>query len=297
MMMSHSRGHRAPPGRIAYVGGRYIAHGEASVHIEDRGLQFADSVYEVCAVQGGRVMDEAPHLVRLERSLSELGISMPMVPDALKIVLREVARRNYLRDGFLYLQVTRGEATRDHAATDAMHPLLIVTAKRIDPKAIEKRRAAGVAVVTTPENRWGRCDIKSTALLPNVLAKTDAKKRGAYEAWFVDANGFVTEGSSTNAWIVTADGHAVTRALHDNILPGVTRSVALRAAADVAIEERAFSVEEAYTAREAFLTSATGGVMPVITIDGRKVGEGKPGPVAARLQALYRDLSQKESMA
>jgi len=245
-------------------------------------------------VQDGRVMDEAPHLKRLRRSLDELGMSLPMSDAALKLVLREVGRRNRLKNGFLYLQVTRGAATRDHAVPANVRPSLIVTARRIAPSAIEKRRASGVTVVTTPENRWGRCDIKSTALLPNVLAKTEAKRQGGFEAWFVDGEGFVTEGASTNAWIVTPGGEAITRALTDNILPGVTRAVALEAAMGegLVIVERAFTREEAYNAAEAFLSSATGGVMPVSAIDGRTIGEGRPGPVAARLQALYARLSE-----
>jgi D-alanine transaminase len=292
-LMHRMRAERSPPGRIAWVDGVYAPHSDAAVHIEDRGLQFADAVYEVCAVQDGRVMDEAPHLKRLRRSMSELGMDLPMSDGALKLVLREVARRNRLKDGFLYLQVTRGAATRDHAAPAGLRPSLIVTARRIAPAAIEKRRATGVAVVTVPETRWARCDIKSTALLPNVLAKTEAKRRGGFEAWFVDRQGFITEGSSTNAWIVNAEGEAITRALTDNILPGVTRAVAMEAASGegLAIVERAFTRDEAYGAAEAFLTSATGGVMPVVTIDGRTIGEGRPGPVAARLQALYAQLS------
>jgi len=288
-MHSAIAGDRAPPGRIAYVDGRYLLHGQAGVHIEDRGLQFADAVYEVVGVTDGRLTDEEPHLTRLVRSLSEIGMTMPMSGTALKSVLREVMRRNHLRNGFLYLQVTRGVAARDHAVPKGIRPTLIVTAKRVTPAAIEARRAKGISVHTTKETRWARCDIKSTALLPNVLAKTEAKELGAYEAWFVDQDGFVTEGSSTNAWIVDADGTAITRSLSDNILPGVTRSVAIRAAAEsgVTVAERAFSLQEAYGAREAFVTSATGGVMPVVTIDGRMIGEGKPGPVAARLQALY----------
>jgi D-alanine transaminase len=199
-----------------------------------------------------------------------------------------------VKDGIVYLQVTRGAANRDHAVPKAILPTLIVTAKRIAPASVEARRAKGVAVVTVPENRWARCDIKSTALLPNVLAKTKAKEEGAFEAWFVDAGGHVTEGSSTNAWIVDAAGTAITRSLADNILPGVTRALVLEAALreGIAIAERPFTLEEAYTAAEAFVTSATGGVMPVVTIDGRKIGTGKPGPVAARMHGLYLSISR-----
>lgn len=293
-MIEEIAGERAPPGRIAYVDGRYLPHGEASVHVEDRGLQFADAVYEVFGVAKGKLTDEAPHLKRLERSLREIGMQMPMEPSSLKIVLREVVRQNRLKEGIVYLQVTRGAANRDHAVPKAILPTVIVTAKRISPASIEARRAKGIAVVTVPETRWARCDIKSTALLPNVLAKTKAREEGAYEAWFVDAEGFVTEGSSTNAWIVGDAGTAITRSLADNILPGVTRGIVLQAAAEegLAITERPFSREEAYAAAEAFVTSATGGVMPVVKIDGRTVGSGSPGPVAAKMRRLYLALSR-----
>ena len=289
-----------PQGRIAYVDGRYLPHAEASVHIEDRGLQFADAVYEVCSVNDGLLLDEAGHLDRLERSLSELAIPMPMGRGALMAVMREVMRRNRLKDGLVYLQVTRGAYRRDHAIPKDARPSLIITARSLDPKTYDKRRAEGVSVVTLKENRWGRCDIKTTGLLPNVLAKTEARKDGAYEAWFVDTDGFVTEGASTNAWIVTGKDVLVTRDLKANILAGVTRKGVLAALLHHginAIEERAFTLKEANAASEAFITSASGGVIPVVTIDGRAVGTGRPGPMAARVHALYRDLSLAEAKA
>ena len=289
-----------PQGRIAYVDGRYLPHAGAAVHIEDRGLQFADAVYEVCSVNEGLLLDEQGHLDRLERSLKELSIPMPMTRDALKVVTREVMRRNRLKDGLIYLQVTRGAYRRDHAIPQTVRPSLIITARSLDPKTYDKRRAEGVSVVTLKENRWGRCDIKTTGLLPNVLAKTEARKDGAYEAWFVDTDGFVTEGASTNAWIVTGKDVLVTRDLKANILAGVTRKGVLAALSHHginAIEERAFTLKEANAASEAFITSASGGVIPVVTIDGRAVGTGRPGPMAARVHALYRDLSLAEAKA
>ena len=291
-------GHLLPPGRIAYVDGRYIRHGAAGVHVEDRGLQFADSVYEVIAVSNARLVDAAPHLARLEKSLSSIGINMPVCPASLAVILNETARRNQLREGLLYLQVTRGAASRDHAAPDNACPTLIVTAKRTDASLMQARRGSGVAVISTADIRWARCDIKSTGLLPNVLAKTEARKQGAYEAWFVDGDGFVTEGSSTNAWMVGSDGAPITRSLHDNILAGITRSVLLQAmsAAGIVVQERAFSLEEAYGAHEAFISSATGGVIPVVQIDGKAVGSGAVGPVAKHMYALYCELSRKISM-
>lgn len=291
------RSSRAPAGRIAYVDGRYLPHGAAAVHIEDRGLQFADSVYEVYAVSSGRLMDEAKHLDRLERSLAAIDMPLPLARKALQTILREVVRRNRLRGGLIYLQITRGAWPRDHAVPAGARPSVIVTARRVDAVAAEKRRATGVAVITAPDIRWGRCDIKSTALLPNVLAKTQARRAGAYEAWFCDRAGLITEGSSTNAWIVDASGVVITRSLSESILPGVTRAAVLEAASDagMSIRERAFSVKEAYAAREAFLSSAGGGIVPVTSIDGRKIGDGKPGSTTARLAALYHELSQREA--
>ena len=296
MPLKMSRG-RPPVGRIAYVDGNYRAHTAAGVHIEDRGLQFGDAVYEVCMVLDGRLLDESAHLDRLQRSLSELGIAMPMRRNALRIVLRETMRRNRLHNGFLYLQVTRGAFRRDHAIPALDRPTLIVTARNIDFASVEARRAQGVAVFSTPDIRWGRCDIKSTGLLPNVLAKTKAHEHGAYEAWFVDAAGFITEGASTNAWIVNDKGRAVTRSLSPAILPGVTRAAIIAAlgAQGIAIEERSFTLEEAKAAREAFITSATAGAMPVVAIDERPIGNGHPGLVTQQIQAAYRLMAEREA--
>jgi len=287
-----------PQGRVAYVDGRYLPHARATVHIEDRGLQFADAVYEVCSVNDGLLLDETGHLDRLERSLKELAIPMPMGRAALMAVMREVMRRNRLTDGLIYLQVTRGAYRRDHAIPQTVRPSLMITARSLDPKTYDKRRVDGISVITVKENRWGRCDIKTTGLLPNVLAKTEARKAGAYEAWFVDPQGFVTEGSSTNAWIVTRKDVLVTRDLKANILAGVTRKGVLAALSHHginAIEERAFTLKEATEASEAFITSASGGVIPVVIIDGHAIGTGTPGPMASRIHALYRDMSLAEA--
>lgn len=294
-MNFHSR--RLPAGRIAYVDGRYLPHGDAGVHIEDRGLQFADSIYEVCAIAGGRLLDEAGHFARLERSLGEIGMKMPMPPRALRTVMQETARRNRVKDGILYLQITRGALRRDHPIPERAQPTVIITARTLDMAAFAKRREEGIAVMSRPDIRWGRCDIKSTGLLPNVLAKTEARKNGAYEAWLVDKEGFVTEGTSTNAWIVTAEGRVVTRKLGNAILPGVTRASVIHALAQaqLTVDERAFRLEEAFAAREAFITAATAGIVPVVKIDGREIGEGRPGPVAARVYALYRAFAEHEA--
>jgi D-alanine transaminase len=281
---------KRPAGRIAYVDGHYLRHGAAAVHIEDRGLQLGDSVYEVCRIADGRLIDEAEHLERLERSLGEIEIAMPMSRAALRHVMAETVRRNGVCNGMLYLQITRGALRRDHAIPlDAPKPTMIVTVRSLDQTAIAKRGAEGVSVITRPDERWGRCDIKTTQLLPNLLAKTAAKQAGAFEAWLIDSEGFVTEGASTNAWIVDEQGHVVTRALSHAILPGVTRRVILEATAEaqISVVQRRFTLQEALSAREAFLSSASGGAVPVISIDGRRIGNGQPGSLTRRIAALY----------
>jgi D-alanine transaminase len=295
---AHSWPTRAPAGRIAYVNGRYVPHGDAHVHIEDRGLQFADSVYEVCAVIDRAIWDEEEHLERLERSLSELRMTMPVARGSLKFLLREIARRNHVENGLVYLQVTRGAARRDHPIpAHPPKPTLILTARSLDMKAIDKRRREGVRVVTLADQRWARCDVKSTALLPNILAKSDARDRDAYEAWLVDRDGYVTEGSSTTAWIVDGEGRIITRNLSNAILPGVTRRIALEVAAEgqLPFVERAFTPAEAGQAREAFLSAASAGIFPIVAIDGRPVGDGNPGPVTRRLQELYLAAAAKRA--
>ena len=276
--------------RIAYVNGRYQPHAEASVHIEDRGFQFADGVYEYFSVFGGRLADAEGHLERLWRSLSELRIDPPMSERALLVVLHETIRRNRIQDGAVYLQITRGAAPRDHPfPRPGTPPTLVVTAKPVDFAAGEARARAGVKVLTQPDNRWGRCDIKSVGLLPNVLAKQAAREAGAYEAWLVDDLGLVTEGASTNAWIVDAEGVLRTRDTNANILRGVTRKtlIALAEETGTQISQKPFTVAEAQAAREAFITAASTFVMPVVEIDGLPVGDGRPGPISERLRALY----------
>lgn len=281
---------RAPSGRVAYVNGRYLPHGSAGVHIEDRSLQLGDGIYEVTAIVDGRSIDEEEHLDRMERSLREIGMDMPMGRAAMKLVMREMIKRNRIKDGLLYIQVSRGTVKRDHPIPDSPpRPTLIMTARPQDPGLSEKKRKEGVAVITRPDQRWARRDIKTVQLLPNLLAKTEARKNGAYEAWLVDSDGFVTEGASTNAWIVDKNGDVVTRQLSNDILPGVTRRVILEAAsgAQLKIVERKFSVEEARQAKEAFISSASGAAIPVVAIDGIPVGDGKPGPLSRRIRELY----------
>lgn len=282
--------------RIAYVNGRYVRHADACVHIEDRGYQFADGVYEVCEVARGYIMDMPGHLNRLDRSLRELSIAWPVSRRVLQNLMSEVVRRNRVTNGLVYLQVTRGVALRDHAfPAPGTRPSLVITAKRTSPEASAKRAETGISVITVPENRWDRVDIKTIGLLPNVLARQQAKEAGAQEAWFVDKNGNVTEGAATNAWIVTADGTLVTRPADHGILRGITRTTVLKVAEklNLKVEERGFSVEEAKKAREAFITAATTVVMPVVVIDGHPVANGHPGSVATSLRQAFFDVAEK----
>src|SRR5712691_1261960 len=274
--------------RIAYVAGQYLPHRLAAVHIEDRGYQFADGVYEVIAVVNGHLVDAERHLTRLHRSLVDLRIAPPMADASLRIVIREIVRCNGVDTGIVYLQVTRGAAPREHAFPKAAKPTLVVTARRSRPPD-PRLGQDGIAVITIPDIRWQRCDIKSVALVANVLGKQAAREKGAYEAWQVDRAGQVTEGTSTNAWIVTADDTVVTRAADSAILNGVTRLAIL----DIIrregyrLVERPFTVAEAKAAREAFLTSTTADLLPVVRIDDTPVGEGKPGPLGQKLRAAY----------
>ena len=281
--------------RIAYVNGRYLPLRDATVHVEDRGYQFADAVYEVCEVRGGRLIDERRHLDRLERSLRELRIRMPMARAALSVVLHEVVAHNRIGYGTVYLQIGRGVARRDHAFPPPQtKPSLVVTARPLNKARNEASAEKGIAIVGVPDNRWGRVDIKTTGLLPNVLARQAALDAGARDAWFVDKDGKVTEAASANAWIVTPAGTLVTRQADHAILRGITRGVSLDVvkAQGLTVEERGFTLEEAYAAREAFETSATQIVMPVVSIDGHKIADGKPGPVAKALRREFHRFAE-----
>lgn len=282
--------------RIAYVNGRYVAHSDACVHIEDRGYQFADGVYEVCEVARGYIVDSKRHLDRLDRSLSELRIDWPINRAALVHVMREVVRRNRVRNGLVYLQATRGVAPRDHFfPAPGTKSALVVTAKRSDPAVLAAKAANGLKVITVPENRWDRVDIKSVGLLPNVLARQQAKEAGAQEAWFVDPDGTVKEGAATNAWIVTKDGVLVTRPADHGILRGITRTTLMEVSRKLGlkVEERGFTVDEAKSAKEAFITAATMVVMPIVAIDGLPVANGHPGSVALSLREAFFDVAEK----
>ena len=276
--------------RIAYVNGGYVPLRQAMVHVEDRGYQFGDAVYEVCEVRGGRLVDQRRHLERLRRSLEALQIRLPMSYSALGVVLREVVARNRIGHGIVYLQVSRGVARRDHAfpAPD-VPPSLVVTARPLNARRNEALAAAGIAVISVPDNRWGRVDIKTTGLLPNVLARQAAIAQGARDAWFVGNDGKVTEAASANTWIVTQAGRVVTRPADHVILKGITRTVLFDVikAQGLSLEERAFTLAEAYAAREAFVTAASQIVLPVVRIDGHVIGEGRPGPLATALRRTF----------
>jgi D-alanine transaminase len=281
--------------RIAYVNGRYLPLRDAKVHVEDRGYQFSDGVYEVCEVRDGRLIDERRHLERLQRSLSELRIHLPISLRALDVVLHETVRRNRIGYGIVYLQITRGVARRDHAfPTVPVEPSIVVTARPLNRARNEALAEKGIAVVSVPDNRWGRVDIKTIGLLPNVLARQAAIEQGARDAWFVDRDGAVTEAASANAWIVTAAGTAVTRPADHAILRGITRTVLLDVikAQGLRLEERAFTLKEAYAAREAFITSASQIVLPVVRIDDHPIGNGAPGLLATALRREFHRFAE-----
>ncbi len=283
--------------RITYVNGRYVHGADAAISAMDRGFLFGDAVYEVCEVLGGRIVDERRHMERLAGSLGAIRMPMPMTPAALGRVLRETVRRNRVRDGAVFLQVSRGVGLngRDFLfPPDDMPQTLVVTARAHDRAANAARAEKGIAVRTVPDTRWGRCDIKTAMLLAACLAKEDAKADGCQEAWFVDADGLVTEGASSNAWIIDSNGRLRTRALGRNLLRGVTRTTLLDvlAKAQIALDETPFTVADAQAAREAFISSATTIVLPVVSIDGKTVGEGTPGPISRRLLALFHDIAE-----
>jgi D-alanine transaminase len=281
--------------RVIYVNGRYLPYAEAGVHAEDRGFQFADAVYEVCEVKAGRLVDETRHMRRLARSLEELKISAPMTPAAWSVVLRETIRRNRVVDGLVYLQVSRGAGRRDFSFPSAdLTPTVVCLARSLAPGKSASTADTGIGVKTVPDIRWGRCDIKTVMLLPAVLAKHAAQAEAAGEAWLVDADGCVTEGASSNAWIVDKDGRLITRQIDNAILRGVTRTtlIDLIEREGLKLVERPFTVAEAKAAREAFVTSATNIVMPVVSIDGQPIGNGAPGLLTLKLRADFHAVAE-----
>jgi D-alanine transaminase len=285
--------------RIAYVNGRYVRHADAMVHVEDRGYQFADGVYEVCEVRHSMIVDMTRHLDRLRRSLSELRIDWPMHRAALVRVIREVLRRNRVKNGLFYLQVTRGVAKRDHVfPAPGTKPSIVVTAKNTNPAVIAAKNANGIKTITVPDNRWDRVDIKTVGLLSNALVRQQAKEAGAQEAIYLDANGIVKEGAATNVWMVDSDGTLLTRPAEHGILRGITRTTLMDVAKtlDLNIREEEFSVEKMLSAREVFITAATSICFPVIEIDGKTIANGHPGSVSQKIREAFFDIAEKTSI-
>jgi len=280
----------------AYVNGRYLPLAEAAVHVEDRGLQFADSLYEVAAVINGRLFDWEPHLARLRRGAAALFISGLPSEAVLERIARKLLADSRLAHALLYIQVTRGTARRDHAFPDVA-PTLIMTIRAFDFAQRAAQQQTGIAVISLPDQRWARCDLKTTGLLPAVLAKQEAKVAGAFEAMFVAPDGSVTEGGSTNIYMVDGSGSIVTHPLSARILPGIARDTLLRLARahQIPVVERAFTLEEARAAPELFLTSTTAPILPITRLDGDAIGCGNPGPVASRLAAIAWDEVERQT--
>ena len=273
--------------RIVYVNGQFVPESEAQVSVFDRGFLFGDGVYEVSSVLDRGLVDNAAHLVRLARSLGELGMDAPISPEEIVRAQKELIARNDLDEGIVYLQITRGPADRDFAYPAEPKPTLVMFTQR-KPLVDNPLAARGITIATVPELRWQRRDVKTVGLLAASMAKQAALDAGADDAWMVE-DGFVTEGSSNNAWIVTRGGVVVTRHLGNKILHGITRAAVLRLAREcqIAIEERPFTVDEAKRAAEAFITSASSFVIPVVGIDGETIGDGRPGPTTSRLREIY----------
>ncbi|MGC6511393.1 MAG: D-amino-acid transaminase [Parvibaculales bacterium] len=281
--------------RIAYIDGQYMPLSEAHVNVEDRSYQFSDGVYEVFALRDGHLIDEEAHFDRLDRSLSEMSIPAVMSRQAMRLVVRETIRKNAVTSGVVYLQISRGVAPRNHIYPDGLKPVLIITVRPQQKDAINRLKCEGIAVVSHPDQRWARCDIKSISLLPNILARQSAKQAQAQEAWLLDGNGFVTEGAATNAWILSAEGTLVTRPSGADILPGITREILLQVIKGQGLNfvERPFTLDEAFEAQEAFSTASTMTIFPVVSIDGQKIGSGLPGSLTLQLFDAYEKYSIK----
>ncbi|WP_020410868.1 D-amino-acid transaminase [Hahella ganghwensis] len=278
---------------VVFVNGEYVPESEARISVFDRGFLFADGVYEVTSVIDGGLVDNASHLARLHRSLGEIKMTCPMSDDEITQMQKTLLERNQVEQGMVYLQVSRGAATRDFNFPENPAPSVVAfsySRNVMTPPAAE----TGLKVVTVPDIRWRRRDIKTVGLLPASMAKQQAAEQGADDAWMVE-NGYVTEGTSNNAYIIDRQQRLITRPLSPDILPGITRQAILALAAEngMQIEERLFTPEEAYQAQEAFISSATTFVLPVVSIDGHQLGDGKPGPMVKRLRELYIDFARQ----
>ena len=282
--------------RIVYVNGEYLPEGDARVSIFDRGFLFADGVYEVTAVLGGKLVDFPGHAARLERSLGELEMKSPVSIEDLLEIHRQLVDRNEIDNGLVYLQITRGAADRDFVFPEDAEPTIVLFTQA-KPNLIDNPAAkTGIKIISVEDQRWGRRDIKTVQLLYPSIAKMMARKAGADDAWLVE-DGHVTEGTSNNAYIVK-NGVIVTRSLSTDILHGITRAAVLKLAesSQIQVEERPFTIDEAQAADEAFITSASAFVTPVVEIDGRKIGTGEPGPIARRLREIYLEESLKAAI-
>lgn len=285
--------------RTSYVNGSYLPHHAAMVHMEDRGYQFSDGIYEVIAFNHRRLLDGDRHLVRLKRSLDELQIPLPMSLAAMKIVMRELIERNGKDYGGIYLQITRGVSRRDHPFPKNIKPSLVMAVMPPKPPK-DKDIKEGVQVITMPDMRWGRRDIKSVSLLANVIARQASILASARESWLIDEHrNVITEGSASNSFIVTRKEELQTHPSDHHILGGITRDVVLELAraSGIKVVERPFSLDEAHRAAEAFLTSTSANVLPVVKIDGQPVGTGAPGPITQRLLAIYLEHIKQETGA
>lgn len=284
--------------RVIYANGRYLPYARNAIHASDRGYQFGDGVYEVCAVYGGKIFEPQAHLERLRRSLAEIRLDLPPAfSDAVLMqIMEEIRIRNRCRDGVIYLQITRGTGARSHEFSHRnwSNPNLTVMAQLISPAAMQKKSNKGIKVKLLPDLRWGRCDIKSLNLLANSLARDEAMQGGTQEAWLV-RNGVVTEGAASNAWIVSK-GRLYTHPADKHILGGITRQTILRLAreAGIAVEEKAFTPKQAASADEAFASASALGAAPVLAIDGKRVGDGKAGAITKQLRCALRELISRE---
>mgnify|MGYP001176960197 CR=1 FL=1 len=281
--------------RIAYVNGSYIAHNSASVHIEERGFQFADSVYEVVYVYKSKLIDQKRHLDRLDHSLNELMIEWPVKRSALEIIIKQIIKKNLIKTGLVYLQVSRGSSPRDFPFPKGVKPTLVVTARPLKPFNPENA-LKGMEVTTLPDIRWERCDIKTTQLLPAAISKQKALDSGVSDAWFVNEDNIVTEGTSNNAWIVTQDNKLKTRPASHAILNGITRQAILELAhlENIDVSEEAFSLEEALNAKEAFVSSASACVKPVTKINDHVIGDGQVGEITRKIAQYYVGFLEKQ---
>jgi D-alanine transaminase len=279
--------------RTVYVNGSYLPEEEAKISVFDRAFLFGDAVYEVTAVLGRRLVDFEPHLARLDRSLAEIALAAPMSHAGLRELHEELVELNGVDEGIVYLEISRGAADRDFAYPEKVEPS-VVAFTQIRPLVDNPYAATGVKAISIPDIRWKRRDIKSTSMLAQAMGKQEAKLKGAYEAWMVE-DGFVTEGTSSSAFILDEAGIVRTQPLGSHILPGITRRAVLRLAAQegVRVEERPFTLAEALRAREAFLTAASAFVLAVVEIDGLKIGDGRPGPIANAFRALYIDEARR----